>query len=1357
MKKLLLTFLIAFITALGANAAVESPYKHTFEKEQLTKNAGSNTLSGVSWSWTAMTYCGFQNNGVQIGSGSNVQKSDWTISTSEIPGTITSVKVTAYAGGSGTIKVSVGGKDFTYNNSINPNLPSSYGNGYDFTGSASGEIAITMKASSKAMYLQSIEVTFTTGGGSSETKELGAIMMGSTEISTDETNPTTTTVKGGGAISFTSENAASMIVYQDGVQNVSTGESPITWTAPEATDSEQTFSLQVVSQLQNDGEELQKKTAYLTVTVEKRPDPSDDFVLITDANDLSTEYTYILYGCNDSRGKQALMNSSVSSGYFAANQNQSTFNISDDFSSIQIDEANTETAIITLEESTNSGKYYLKIGNKYISVSGTDASLSTTKTEFTITFDTKNRAELKVGSNYLGYNASTPRFKPYNGNANRLGSIYLYAKKTMTPVEPGEVTSDPAADQGVITVAKGESITFTSNKAAKLKVEFIDQVSKNETIKGDTYTYIADAEDIISITPLDILDTEYEAKAGIFGIEFAAPEAVVATPAAENGTITVNKGTEIKFTSKNAAKLKVEFMEADAITIDGDTYTYKADAEDILTITPIGYNGNEATDKMAEFTVVFPAPSAVVANPAPDANGKITVNKGSNVTFSSENAEKLKVVIGDITETFNGSSYIYKADAEASIIVTPIGYNGKEASDKEDIFDVKFPTPKAIVVNPAPEGEGEIKTISIQKEQTITISSADADHLVYEIEDESGVKTQGETSGENANSWTYTADKDVKITVTPVAQNGLTFDGTNNTENFTTTFNVDVDLALGEITFSPAAGAVYANTEIEISCRNAESISYTVTVGETTSEPVSVTGNTAKVNIAEACTVNVTANGENETSKTASAAYTIKESAGITHTLSDDKTQVTFRCENADKLVVTTYEIDGSYTEETVAANTATADCNSMYAMFSVEAFQGEAPNEVSLGQDRFNLLSELNATITNQGEAWYRVNSISQLQANVDYIIVSHFPQANAKYEDIYMTNKYTNNGGQGKFDYGKLLNGELVDNDAYMTLDAASALTDAAIFRLISDGNGKWAFKITNVTGDATGEKILTYPTTNENSIRLIDANEATNKDYTTVYAGPGTADYPARMGAMRFDFEDSGSAYKYLRFNAGADGQGNPQGAMFRIYSKVAGIDHVRPLYLYGKLEQAPAEVPDYTAMVMYNGEAMTQEMGKLSVEGEEMDLMCHYNKLNGHNGGEISVKIIGFDGQAKILYPKERTAQSAYNKVKPNTASGSLTMAEEVHYDLAVDGATTTVPASLKDHYYEIEVQPFNWTNIAAFNVPTWIEDIDVENPEAVESEDGDARYFNLQGLEVKNPGQGLYIRVANGKATKILKK
>ena len=757
-------------------------------------------------------------------------------------------------------------------------------------------------------------------------------------------------------------------------------------------------------------------------------------------------------------------------------------------------------------------------------------------------------------------------------------------------------------------------------------------------------------------------------------------------------------------------------------------------------------------------------PGDVTSDPAA-VDDVITVNKGSDVIFSSKNAAKLKIEYTTQTAkntTVDGNSYTYKADVEDILTITPIDYSNQEHADKQGVFSVEFPAPKAIVVTPAPEGEN--KTIVVNKGDAITVSSADADHLVYEIEDESGVKTQGETSGENANSWTYTADKDVTIMVTPVGQNGVIYDGKNETGHSNTDlsviFSVDVDLSLGEITFSPAAGAVYANTEVEISCRNAESISYTVTVGETTSEPVSVTGNTAKVNIAEACTVNVTANGENETSKTASAAYTIKESAGITHTLSDDKTQVTFTCENADKLVVTTYEIDGSYTEETVAANTATADCNSMYARFDVEAFQGEGETEHSLGQDRFNLLSELNATITNQGEAWYRVNSISQLQENVDYIIVSHFPQANATVKDVYMTNafKYNSNNKKGQLGYDELNEGELIDNDAVLTLAGAEAHSDAAIFNLVSDGNGKWALKIKNVkiNGAEPAVKFLTASQARDNSVNLRD--EAKAEDYTSVYAGPGTVGYPARMGALRFDFEGSNANSKYLRFNAAVRTTGEPDETqtMFRCYNTGSGKDHVRPLYLYAKLEQAPDEVPDYTAMVMYNGGAMTQEMGKLSVEGEETDLMCHYNKLVGHNGGEISVKIIGFDGQAKILYPKERTAQSAYNKVKPNTASGSLTMAASTHYDLAVDGATTTVPADLKDHYYEIEVQPFNWTDIAAFNIPTAIEDIDVENAEAIE-EEGDARYFNLQGLEVKNPGEGIYIRVANGKATKILKK
>ncbi|MDE6234115.1 MAG: hypothetical protein K2M56_00010 [Muribaculaceae bacterium] len=40
-------------------------------------------------------------------------------------------------------------------------------------------------------------------------------------------------------------------------------------------------------------------------------------------------------------------------------------------------------------------------------------------------------------------------------------------------------------------------------------------------------------------------------------------------------------------------------------------------------------------------------------------------------------------------------------------------------------------------------------------------------------------------------------------------------------------------------------------------------------------------------------------------------------------------------------------------------------------------------------------------------------------------------------------------------------------------------------------------------------------------------------------------------------------------------------------------------------------------------------------------------------------------------------------------------------------------------------------------------------------EAVEAVDADATYFNLQGVEVKTPGAGVYVKVANGKASKVV--
>lgn len=133
----------------------------------------------------------------------------------------------------------------------------------------------------------------------------------------------------------------------------------------------------------------------------------------------------------------------------------------------------------------------------------------------------------------------------------------------------------------------------------------------------------------------------------------------------------------------------------------------------------------------------------------------------------------------------------------------------------------------------------------------------------------------------------------------------------------TRTINVTVNHApvCGDITFSPAAGEVARGTEVTLSCENATEITYTVTpTGGTASEPTTVTANTAKVTINEACTISATAkNKEGVATTTFTAKYTITAAplcGDITFSPADGSvvdagSTVTISCENAAKITYT--------------------------------------------------------------------------------------------------------------------------------------------------------------------------------------------------------------------------------------------------------------------------------------------------------------------------------------------------------------------------------------------------------------------------------------------------------------------
>lgn len=149
--------------------SMDSGTKNGTKDVHWTSNNATLTHSNVSWS---ASFSGGSitnsNNYVQIGS-KNSPFTTITLSTSDISGTITEVKVGCGAYNSNaTVAVTVGGNAFGGNAQTVGAAPSSSGpcDQKTFTGSASGAIVITITngTNGRAGYIDYVSVTYTTGG-----------------------------------------------------------------------------------------------------------------------------------------------------------------------------------------------------------------------------------------------------------------------------------------------------------------------------------------------------------------------------------------------------------------------------------------------------------------------------------------------------------------------------------------------------------------------------------------------------------------------------------------------------------------------------------------------------------------------------------------------------------------------------------------------------------------------------------------------------------------------------------------------------------------------------------------------------------------------------------------------------------------------------------------------------------------------------------------------------------------------------------------------------------------------------------------------------------------------------------------
>ena len=193
-----LALLMGLMIPLGMWGQSTAGFTLTGMPSGASSSSTSGTITGSlseTWNWSAT----FSN-----GATSSAQYSSWQIgssskpctqavfSTSGISGTITNIAVNCGTkNAAGEVNCTVGGSNFgTQNQSTGTgNNPTNYGTTPSFSGSASGEIIITITNTQTYISIKSITVTYTTGGGGGTTYTVTYNANGGTGTLTDPNSP----------------------------------------------------------------------------------------------------------------------------------------------------------------------------------------------------------------------------------------------------------------------------------------------------------------------------------------------------------------------------------------------------------------------------------------------------------------------------------------------------------------------------------------------------------------------------------------------------------------------------------------------------------------------------------------------------------------------------------------------------------------------------------------------------------------------------------------------------------------------------------------------------------------------------------------------------------------------------------------------------------------------------------------------------------------------------------------------------------------------------------------------------------------------------------------------------------------
>jgi endonuclease I len=146
------------VVAVFAADDYQATFSHVFKQANFTTGGGSTDINGLTWSYSAFTYLGGANQGVQIGSKNNPQTSAWTLATTF--GTEITVKAYSFelcTASSGSAQYTVAFGDYSKNADFSTTTLTEYSDSELACPSTS--FSLSLVATARAMYFYSLSLT----------------------------------------------------------------------------------------------------------------------------------------------------------------------------------------------------------------------------------------------------------------------------------------------------------------------------------------------------------------------------------------------------------------------------------------------------------------------------------------------------------------------------------------------------------------------------------------------------------------------------------------------------------------------------------------------------------------------------------------------------------------------------------------------------------------------------------------------------------------------------------------------------------------------------------------------------------------------------------------------------------------------------------------------------------------------------------------------------------------------------------------------------------------------------------------------------------------------------------------------